>query len=45
MEELGHAVSGGLSAVISTTFLHPLEALRTKMQALTHSISIRELVE
>ena len=33
-ELLAHAVSGGVSAFTSSAILHPLEAIRTKLQAL-----------
>ena len=39
-ELVAHAVSGGLSAFSSSSVLHPLEAVRTKLQALPEAKTI-----
>jgi adenine nucleotide transporter 17 len=44
-ELVAHAVSGGLSAFYSSSVLHPLEAVRTKLQALTEAQSIWQFIK
>jgi adenine nucleotide transporter 17 len=40
VELLAHAVSGGLSAFSSSAILHPLEVIRTKLQALPEAQNV-----
>ena len=45
MEELSHALSGALSAVGSTFFVHPLETFRTRMQSNNDAKSLVETIQ
>jgi hypothetical protein len=44
MELLVHGTSGALSALAANIFLYPFETIRTRMQALSHSTTLRRFL-